>query len=92
MMISPWAANPTIDIEHGLLSTVRLAREFAVMGNYTTAIEYYKALIPQLSKYRDTMRDVSVRTQWGTLVDHVAHELQLSQQLQSQDVLSTHLN
>lgn len=43
---------------------VKLAREYALLGNYSSASVLYRGLLDQIKKYSYTLRDGSFQQRW----------------------------
>lgn len=43
---------------------VKLAREYALLGNYSSASVLYRGLLDQIKKYAYTLRDSSFQQRW----------------------------
>lgn len=43
---------------------MKLAREYALLGNYSSAIVLYQGLLEQIKKYTYTVRDSSFQQRW----------------------------
>ncbi|XP_063758410.1 katanin p60 ATPase-containing subunit A1 isoform X3 [Eleginops maclovinus] len=63
---------------------VKLAREYALLGNYSSASVLYRGLLEQIKKYVYTMRDSSYQQRWQQLWQEVSEE-----NGQVQDIMST---
>uniref|UniRef100_A0A3P8WJE2 Katanin p60 ATPase-containing subunit A1 n=1 Tax=Cynoglossus semilaevis TaxID=244447 RepID=A0A3P8WJE2_CYNSE len=63
---------------------VKLAREYALLGNYTSACVLYEGLLEQIKKYTYTVRDSSFQLRWQQLCQEIFEEKQ-----QVQDIMST---
>ncbi|XP_068198805.1 katanin p60 ATPase-containing subunit A1 [Antennarius striatus] len=63
---------------------VRLAREYALLGNYSSASVLYKGVLEQIKKYTYAMRDSSVQQRWQQLWQEINEESR-----QVQDIMST---
>ncbi|KAM6991821.1 katanin p60 ATPase-containing subunit A1 isoform 2-T2 [Tautogolabrus adspersus] len=63
---------------------VKLAREYALLGNYSSASVLYQGLLEQIKKYVYTVRDSSVQQRWQQLWQEISEESR-----QVQDIMST---
>ncbi|KAI4801630.1 hypothetical protein KUCAC02_019512 [Chaenocephalus aceratus] len=63
---------------------VKLAREYALLGNYSSASVLYHGLLEQINKYVYTMRDSSYQQRWQQLWQEISEE-----NGQVQDIMST---
>ncbi|KAM9704121.1 katanin p60 ATPase-containing subunit A1 [Menidia menidia] len=63
---------------------VKLAREYALLGNYRSASVLYQGLLEQIQKYMYTVRDSSFQQRWQQLWQEISEENQ-----QVQDIMST---
>lgn len=63
---------------------VKLAREYALLGNYSSASVLYHGLLEQIKKYVYTVRDSSFQQRWQQLWQEISEENQ-----QVQDIMST---
>ena len=48
-----------------IVENTKLAREYALLGNYETSLVYYQGVLQQVAKLLSTIRDPSRKTQWG---------------------------
>lgn len=55
---------------------MKLAREYALLGNYSSASVLYQGLLEQIKKFLCTVRDSSVQQQWQQLWQEVNEETQ----------------
>ncbi|KAG7244164.1 hypothetical protein INR49_004237 [Caranx melampygus] len=75
---------------HGSMSlrdiseNVKLAREYALLGNYNSASVLYHGLLEQIKKYLYTVRDSSLQQRWQQLWQEISEENR-----QVQDIMST---
>lgn len=63
---------------------VKLAREYALLGNYSSASVLYHGLLEQIKKYVYTVRDSSFQQRWQQLWQEISEENR-----QVQDIMST---
>uniref|UniRef100_UPI00398E3B3C katanin p60 ATPase-containing subunit A1-like isoform X2 n=1 Tax=Pristiophorus japonicus TaxID=55135 RepID=UPI00398E3B3C len=58
---------------------VKLGREYALLGNYDSALVYYQGVIEQIQKYLSSVRDPSYKQKWNQAVRHEgpAHDLEV---------------
>ncbi|XP_029352179.1 katanin p60 ATPase-containing subunit A1 isoform X1 [Echeneis naucrates] len=63
---------------------VKLAREYALLGNYNSASVLYCGLLEQIKKYMYTVRDSSFQQRWQQLWQEINEENR-----QVQDIMST---
>lgn len=49
---------------HEINENVKLAREYALLGNYSSAIVCYRGVLEQIKKYLFTVRDSSFQQKW----------------------------
>ncbi|TWW68348.1 Katanin p60 ATPase-containing subunit A1 [Takifugu flavidus] len=63
---------------------VKLAREYALLGNYSSASVLYRGLLDQIKKYSYTLRDGSFQQRWQQLWQEISEENQ-----HVQDIMST---
>ncbi|TNN85454.1 Katanin p60 ATPase-containing subunit A1 [Liparis tanakae] len=63
---------------------VKLAREYALLGNYSSASVLYHGLLEQIKKYVYTVRDSSFQQRWQQLWQEITEENR-----QVQDIMST---
>uniref|UniRef100_A0A668SI79 Katanin p60 ATPase-containing subunit A1 MIT domain-containing protein n=1 Tax=Oreochromis aureus TaxID=47969 RepID=A0A668SI79_OREAU len=63
---------------------LKLAREYALLGNYSSASVLYHGLLEQIKKYVYTVRDSSFQQRWQQLWQEIIEENQ-----QVQDIMST---
>lgn len=43
---------------------VKLAREYALLGSYDTAMVYYQGVLDQMNKYLYSVRDTCLQQKW----------------------------
>lgn len=43
---------------------VKLAREYALLGNYDSAMVYYQGVLDQINKYLCSVRDAYLQQKW----------------------------
>ncbi|KAK2890537.1 hypothetical protein Q8A73_018837 [Channa argus] len=67
-----------------LSENVKLAREYALLGNYSSASVLYHGLLEQIKKYVYTMRDSSFQQRWQQLWQEINEENR-----QVQDIMLT---
>uniref|UniRef100_A0A3Q3AQX3 Katanin p60 ATPase-containing subunit A1 n=1 Tax=Kryptolebias marmoratus TaxID=37003 RepID=A0A3Q3AQX3_KRYMA len=67
-----------------ITENMKLAREYALLGNYTSASVLYQGLLEQIKKYMYTVRDSSVQQRWQQLWQEINEETR-----QVQDIMST---
>lgn len=63
---------------------VKLAREYALLGNYSSASVLYHGLLEQINKYMYTVRDGSIQQRWQQLWQEMNEEKR-----QVQDIMAT---
>ncbi|XP_069017644.1 katanin p60 ATPase-containing subunit A1 isoform X1 [Embiotoca jacksoni] len=63
---------------------VKLAREYALLGNYSSASVLYQGLLEQIKKHVYTVRDGSFQQRWQQLWQEISEENR-----QVQDIMST---
>ncbi|KAA8583224.1 hypothetical protein FQN60_015770 [Etheostoma spectabile] len=68
----------------GISENVKLAREYALLGNYSSASVLYQGLLDQIKNYVYTVRDSSVQQRWQQLWQEISDENH-----QLQDIMST---
>lgn len=53
---------------------VKLAREYALLGNYDSAMVYYQGVLDQMNKYLYSVRDTYLQQKWqqvnSTCLEH----------------------
>jgi len=57
-----------------IVENTKLAREYALLGNYETSLVYYQGVLQQVAKLLSTIRDPSRKTQWGQRRTQLAEE------------------
>ncbi|XP_037541990.1 katanin p60 ATPase-containing subunit A1 [Nematolebias whitei] len=67
-----------------ITENMKLAREYALLGNYSSASVLYQGLLEQIKKFLYTVRDSSVQQQWQQLWQEINEETQ-----QVRDIMST---
>uniref|UniRef100_A0A8C7Y6W3 Katanin p60 ATPase-containing subunit A1 n=1 Tax=Oryzias sinensis TaxID=183150 RepID=A0A8C7Y6W3_9TELE len=58
---------------------IKLAREYALLGNYSSASVLYRGLLDQIRRTKHTVRDGSVQQEWQQLWQQINAESQLLQ-------------
>lgn len=43
---------------------VKLAREYALLGNYDSAMVYYQGVLDQMNKYLSSVKDTYLQQKW----------------------------
>lgn len=49
---------------------VKLAREYALLGNYDSAMVYYQGVLDQMSKYLSSVKDTYLQQKWQQVSFH----------------------
>uniref|UniRef100_A0A672FBD6 Katanin catalytic subunit A1 n=1 Tax=Salarias fasciatus TaxID=181472 RepID=A0A672FBD6_SALFA len=62
---------------------LRLAREYALLGNYASASVLYRGLLEQIKKYAYTVRDTSFHQRWQQWWQEVSEENRQLQEIMS---------
>lgn len=63
---------------------VKLAREYALLGNYSSASVLYHGLLEQIKKYVYTVRDSSFQQRWQQVnMAFKPHQIKLNRQYES---------
>jgi hypothetical protein len=47
-----------------IVENVKLAREYALLGNYDSAMVYYQGVLDQMNKYLYSVKDTHLRQKW----------------------------
>lgn len=47
-----------------IIENVKLAREYALLGNYDSAMVYYQGVLDQMNKYLYSVRDTYLQQKW----------------------------
>lgn len=53
---------------------VKLGREYALLGNYDTALVYYQGVLQQIQKYAQSVNDTDTRSSWQNLRQELVQE------------------
>ncbi|XP_078069466.1 katanin p60 ATPase-containing subunit A1-like isoform X1 [Mustelus asterias] len=53
---------------------VKLGREYALLGNYDSALVYYQGVIEQIQKYLSSVRDPSYKQKWNQVWQEITEE------------------
>ena len=48
-----------------IVENTKLAREYALLGNYETSLVYYQGVLQQVAKLLSTIREPGRKAQWG---------------------------
>ncbi|XP_023148402.2 katanin p60 ATPase-containing subunit A1 isoform X2 [Amphiprion ocellaris] len=67
-----------------ITENVKLAREYALLGNYSSACVLYRGVLEQIQKYVSAVRDSSLQQRWQQVWQEISEENQ-----QVQDIMST---
>uniref|UniRef100_A0A8C8G359 Katanin p60 ATPase-containing subunit A1 n=1 Tax=Oncorhynchus tshawytscha TaxID=74940 RepID=A0A8C8G359_ONCTS len=59
---------------HEINENVKLAREYALLGNYSSAIVCYRGVLEQIKKYLFTVRDSSFQQKWQQVWQEINEE------------------
>lgn len=52
---------------------VKLAREYALLGNYDSAMVYYQGVLDQMNKYLYSVRDTYLQQKWQQVNTFLGH-------------------
>lgn len=58
---------PSLHVSMSLLmivENVKLAREYALLGNHDSAMVYYQGVLDQMNKYLSSVKDTHLRQKW----------------------------
>ncbi|XP_078255185.1 katanin p60 ATPase-containing subunit A1-like isoform X1 [Rhinoraja longicauda] len=55
---------------------VKLGREFALLGNYDSALVYYQGVVEQIQKYLSSVRDPTYKQKWNQIWQEINEECQ----------------
>ncbi|XP_064412052.1 katanin p60 ATPase-containing subunit A1 isoform X2 [Latimeria chalumnae] len=53
---------------------VKLAREYALLGNYDSAMVYYQGVLDQINKYVFSVKDLSLQQKWQQVCQEISLE------------------
>nr|XP_013813136.1 PREDICTED: katanin p60 ATPase-containing subunit A1-like [Apteryx mantelli mantelli] len=53
---------------------VKLAREYALLGNYDSAMVYYQGVLDQMNKYLYSVRDTYLQQKWQQVWQEISVE------------------
>uniref|UniRef100_A0A8C4RU95 Katanin p60 ATPase-containing subunit A1 n=1 Tax=Erpetoichthys calabaricus TaxID=27687 RepID=A0A8C4RU95_ERPCA len=53
---------------------VKLAREYALLGNYSSALVYYQGVLDQMKKYFLSVRDTTLQQKWQQVWQEIGEE------------------
>jgi len=67
----------SLGLVQGLPDSIKLSREYALLGNYETALVYYDGIISQIQQYLRTVRDPEERNRWEKFMETLGTEIQL---------------
>ncbi|KAL4649080.1 katanin p60 ATPase-containing subunit A1-like [Arapaima gigas] len=59
---------------HEISENVKLAREYALLGNYTSAMACYQGVLEQIKKYVFSVRDVTLQQKWQQVWQEIGQE------------------
>ncbi|KAM6954234.1 katanin p60 ATPase-containing subunit A1 [Aplochiton taeniatus] len=68
---------------HEISENVKLAREYALLGNYSSAIVCYQGVLEQIKKYVFTVRDSSFQQRWQQVWQEINEENKHVQEIMS---------
>jgi len=57
-----------------IVENTKLAREYALLGNYETSLVYYQGVLQQVAKLLSTIREPTRKAQWGNTRVQLAEE------------------
>nr|XP_039274086.1 LOW QUALITY PROTEIN: katanin p60 ATPase-containing subunit A-like 1 [Styela clava] len=57
-----------------LCENVKMGREYALLGNYDTAVVYYQGVLQQIQKHLVSLKDVSKRNMWQQVRQEFSQE------------------
>ena len=49
-----------------IVENTKLAREYALLGNYETSLVYYQGVLQQVAKLLSSIREPGRKAQWGS--------------------------
>lgn len=67
-----------------IVENTKLAREYALLGNYETSLVYYQGVLQQVAKLLSSIREPGRKAQWGSTRTQLAEEYE-----QVKDISST---
>uniref|UniRef100_A0A8C9SRS1 Katanin p60 ATPase-containing subunit A1 n=1 Tax=Scleropages formosus TaxID=113540 RepID=A0A8C9SRS1_SCLFO len=59
---------------HEISENVKLAREYALLGNYTSAMVCYQGVLEQIKKYVFSVRDAALQQKWQQVWQEIGQE------------------
>ncbi|XP_043537032.1 katanin p60 ATPase-containing subunit A1-like isoform X3 [Chiloscyllium plagiosum] len=68
---------------HEISENVKLGREYALLGNYDSALVYYQGVIEQIQKYLSSVRDPSYKQKWNQVWQEITEECQHVKEIMS---------
>ncbi|KAG2379621.1 hypothetical protein C9374_006738 [Naegleria lovaniensis] len=69
----------------GITDNVKLAREHALLGNYSVSLAYYDGISDQIDSYlNDNPLGIDSKTQWSQLKQRLKQEYQIIQHIQNE--------
>ncbi|KAL2306428.1 hypothetical protein Nmel_004348 [Mimus melanotis] len=57
-----------------IIENVKLAREYALLGNYDSAMVYYQGVLDQMNKYLYSVRDTYLQQKWQQVWQEISVE------------------
>ncbi|XP_006891707.1 PREDICTED: katanin p60 ATPase-containing subunit A1 isoform X2 [Elephantulus edwardii] len=57
-----------------IVENVKLAREYALLGNYDSAVVYYQGVLDQMSKYLFSVKDTYLQQKWQQVWQEISVE------------------
>lgn len=57
-----------------LCENVKVGREYALLGNYDTALVYYQGVLQQIQKHIASIKDISLRSKWQQVRQEYSQE------------------
>ncbi|KAL9656669.1 hypothetical protein ABK040_002940 [Willaertia magna] len=69
----------------GIVDNVKLAREHALLGNYSASLGYFEGVIEQIDSYlMDTVVTIELRSKWTQTKQKLKQEAQIIQNIQAE--------
>eukprot|EP01112_Ceratiomyxa_fruticulosa_P012966 TRINITY_DN3619_c0_g1_i1.p1 TRINITY_DN3619_c0_g1~~TRINITY_DN3619_c0_g1_i1.p1 ORF type:complete len:578 (+),score=135.58 TRINITY_DN3619_c0_g1_i1:353-2086(+) len=68
----------------GVAESLKLSREYAIIGNYDTSLVYFDGVIAQIQQYLRTLRDPSAKIKWNKVKDDLNAEVRIIKEISAQ--------
>lgn len=68
----------------GVVNSMKMSREYALLGNYETSLCYFEGVIAQIDRFLETEQSKQVKTKWIKTRQDLTRELQIVKDINSE--------